>query len=222
MEQLNLILATCTKESVDCISLVIDILSTIATVVAVIVAIVANRKATQSIKYSLKMQEQSKSVDLFDKRIAIIEEIKSNYTTSRLHLDLLFDEDISKEYANLLDCLTSLTQAKDDLDVYCDNLDAADGEGGFVSPVDELENAFEMLEKLEFPPDEVSAFEELCRNHEITFSVSGKKEDVKVYNYKDIIDAINYAQDKLGKQRKKLVKDMQEFVKKSISSLVDD
>ena len=57
---------------------IISFISTIVAFVAVIVAIAANKKASQSLNYSLKMQEQSKNIDLFEKRVAVIDEIKKN------------------------------------------------------------------------------------------------------------------------------------------------
>ena len=69
----------------ECISLVIDILGTIATVAAVFVAIVANCKSNQSLKYSLKMQEQAKNVDLFDRRISIITDIQETSLSNILY-----------------------------------------------------------------------------------------------------------------------------------------
>ena len=73
----------------ECISMIVDILGTIATVAAVIVAIVANCKASKSIKYSLRIQEQSKNIDLFEKRVSLIDEIQKELNSFQLTLPTL-------------------------------------------------------------------------------------------------------------------------------------
>lgn len=196
---------------------IINVISTIVALGAVIVAIVANCKASQSLKYSLKMQEQSKNIDLFEKRVAVIDEIKKNIKTSKLHLDLLFNDTIANEYKVMLKCWHDNEDAYHDLNVYSNAIKVMDGEGGYTSPMAELTDAEEMLEKLNYPTDKVKDFEALCNKYQITHSESGEAKDIKVYDYKELSDRIALTERQFKDQQNALLELMQNFVKDSIS-----
>lgn len=198
---------------------VISIISTIIAFIAVIVAIVANYKASQSLDYSIKIQEQSKNVDLFDKRTSLIREIKKTDKTSRLLLELLFNESIAKEYDDMLNIRQAHLDAKHDLNVYRQNLKESDGEGGFLSPMAEIEDAENKLEELEYPPDEVKKFEELCGKHEMFYSETGKEEDFKLYNYNELTKKIESTEREFENQKEDLLKQMKHFIAASISPI---
>jgi hypothetical protein len=93
-------------------------LGVIATVLAVIVALVANKKATQQLKSALEMQEQSKNVDLFVRRIELAEIIKSGKPVSEITLKVLFDDEIFKQYQNWRNCLLNVNCLQDELNKY--------------------------------------------------------------------------------------------------------
>ena len=196
---------------------IISFISTIVAFVAVIVAIAANKKASQSLNYSLKMQEQSKNIDLFEKRVAVIDEIKKNVKTSELHLELLFNDTIAKEYRTMLKCWNDNEDAYHDLNVYDDTIEVMDGEGGYTSPMAELIDAEKTLEKLNYPDDKVKDFEALCSKYQITHSESGETKDIKVYNYKELSERIAFTECQFKHQQKALLDIMQCFVKDSIS-----
>ena len=203
----------------ECISLVVDIWGTIATVAAVIVAIVANCKANQSLKYSLKMQEQSKNIDLFEKRLAVIDEIKEKTKVSKLHLGLLFNDSIVSEYNKMLDFWNEHANAYHDLNVYSDAIEVMDGEGGYTSPMAELEDAERTLEELGYPADKVKSFDALCDKYQISHSESGENKDIKIYNYKELSGRIASTKCQFDDQKKSLIDLMQHFVKDSISPI---
>ena len=54
-----------TTNVMEIIALIIDLLGMIAAFAAVFAAIDANRKASKALRYSLKMQEQTKNIELF-------------------------------------------------------------------------------------------------------------------------------------------------------------
>ena len=205
----------------ECISMIVDILGTIATVAAVIVAIVANCKASKSIKYSLRIQEQSKNIDLFEKRVSLIDEIQKEGKTDKMVLELLFQEknEIVEAYNELQKLISTKNDLEYDLDVYeavCKN---SDGEGGFVSPVDDMKFFESQLEMSGYPEDKVKEFEKLCSDNQITYSETGKPEDAKVYNYLDLSNKIGQINTSIENQKKNLLKLMQTFIQQTITSI---
>lgn len=194
---------------------IINIVSTIAAFGAVRAATVANRKASNSLNYSLKMQEQSKSIDLFDKRVAIIEEIRRDNKTSRLRLELLFNKSIINEYDTMLKYFQTWNHAGHDLNVYQRLMQESDGEGGFSSHIAEIEEAERMLE-MQNSSDTEQHFEELCKKYEITYSETGDPEDLKVYNYNDLTTEIALTERQFNDQKQVLLDLMQKFIYESI------
>ena len=80
----------------DELGVIVTAVSAIVSVVAVWVAICGNRKATEQLEMSSEIQEQSKNVELFDKRMGLLEKIKSEETVSEPALQILFSNaDIS-------------------------------------------------------------------------------------------------------------------------------
>ena len=63
-----------------------DELSAIATSIAVIVALWENRKTTVQMRNSLRAQEQSKNLMLFEKRVKIIQSVEADQEVSDLCL----------------------------------------------------------------------------------------------------------------------------------------
>lgn len=198
---------------------IINVISTFVAFIAVIVAIVANCKASKSLKYSLKMQEQSKNIDLFEKRVSIIEEIKQKDKTSKLELELLFNDCIVKEYKIMLECFNDYLNVSYDIDVYRKIIMDTDGVGGYISPIEELLEVEQTLEKLNYPDDKVKDFENLCDKYQIVYSESGDEKDLKKYNYKELSEKKALSNIRFEKQKKLLLDSMQSFVKNSISPL---
>lgn len=202
----------------DVIGFVVEIIGVIATVAAVIVALVANKKANDSIKISIKMQEQSKNVDLFEKRVELIEILKSDNKVSEVKLQLLFDKYIIKEYDKIKKCLNNISDIEHDIFVYQDVVKTSDGEGGYTSPLDEILDLEDKLERHNFPAEGVKEFEELCKKHEITYC---EFDEPKVYNYKEMRDRLADANKELLHEKETLTIKMQKFVKDSISPIGD-
>lgn len=62
----------------DIVSTVIEGISSLATVAAVIVALCANKKSNEQLIKALEMHEQTKSIELLDKRIILLRNIEAD------------------------------------------------------------------------------------------------------------------------------------------------
>ena len=213
------LLSSCNVSGFDIASFVVEVVGVIATVAAVIVALVANKKATDSLKLSLKIQEQSKNVDLFEKRIAIINKLQDDKEISERTLMLLFNKKIHQEYKTLIEYAVDKSIAEQDMSVLKFALTISDGEGGYTSPFAELEDYERQLEEYDYPNNKVKEFEELCDDYQIVHSVSGKPKDAKVYNYREISNRIAENGAKFDEQKQKLLDSMQKFIQNSISPI---
>ncbi len=196
---------------------IINVVYTLITLGALIAAIVANCKSSASIKNSLKMQEQSKNIELFDRRIALIDEIKVHNSTNVLHLVLLFNESIKKEYDCFNALLQGLASAHHDMNEYEEMLSHMDGADLYSTPFDQMADAESILSEHDYPADKVAEFEALCQSYEITKIEKSEGSELKIYNYAELSERISSAQVKLDAQKAKLIKMMQVFVQDSIS-----
>lgn len=198
---------------------IVNVVSTLVALGAVIVAIVANCKASQSLKYSLKMQEQSKNIDLFEKRVAVLNEIKQKNETQESLLQLLFNDKVVEAYHSVQTYVLEKDSLEHDLYVYERTLLTSDNQGGFRSPLAELHQLEQQLEASGYPAQKVAEFDELCKKHEIFYSETQKPEDAKLYNYKDLTQKIGKVSHLLDIQKYNLLCYMQDFIKESISPI---
>lgn len=203
----------------EAISFVIDTLCMVATVAAVIVAICANKTSSKSLKYSLRVQEQSKNVDLFDKRVLLAEDLKSGKSISELSLKLLFDDEIFEEYEELKKVYQEKKAFEHDMSVYIQNVREADGAGGYYNPVEDITALEAKMESYGETEESKKEFEELCKKHQNYYSESGNPEDSKWYNYSEISQCIGNSTIKANKQLQKVLDEMEKFIDKSISSI---
>ena len=205
--------------NMEVVGLIIEALCMIATVVAVIVAIVANKTSSKSLKYSLKVQEQAKNLDLYEKRVDVVEEIEKNNQTSQMSVKLLFNESIMRLYNEFQACLVDKRCAEDDFEVYEYVMKKQDGDDAYTSPIAELMHYESLLEQYDYPENRMKEFEELCTKNQIVYSETGRQEDYKVYNYMDISKKIGETNRKFNEKKAALLKEMQEFIGNSIASI---
>ena len=194
-----------------------DEIGTIATVAAVVVALFANRNANKQLKAALKIQEQSKNVDLFDKRVAIMTEIKEKNMTAELQLQLLFDKTIVDAYAELCVSISAQQVAEHDMKVYENLLRHPDGEGGYTSLIAQLQDTERLLDEHNYPEDRVKEYDELCEKHKCFYTETGSPEDAKWYNYKDLSNGIGRTMKAVEANKNVVLNLMQEYIKQSIS-----
>ena len=205
-----------TTNVMEIIALIIDLLGMIAAFAAVFAAIDANRKASKALRYSLKMQEQTKNIELFDKRIALINEIKESDETSVLHLQLLFNDSIAKEYGAFRVYLNESKNAQHDMHVYEKIMSTMDGEGRYTSPIAELEDAERILVELDYPKNKVEEFKALCLKYQITYSETNELQYAKVYNFEDLSEQIASTRMKAMEQKNKVMGMMKKYIECSI------
>lgn len=198
---------------------IINFISTVVAFVAVIVAIVANCKAKESLEYSLKMQEQSKNVDLFEKRVAIIEALKEEKLISEISLKLLFENSVFEEYKKLQKIREEKKSAEHDMRVYELCVQVSDGVGGYLNPIEDIRALEYKIEHYGETEENKKEFEELCEKHQITYSEFGEPERSKIYNYIDLSRKIGDKNLEAENQLKKLLEKMEKEIAESISSL---
>lgn len=198
---------------------IINVISTLMAFAAVVVAIVANYKSSQSLKYSLKMQEQSKNIDLFEKRIALINDIRERNSTDATALTILFDQAIVNAYNELQQKILIKSNIEHDLSIYEHVCLVPDGEGGYISPIDEIKRFEAQLEEYGYPEDRVKEFQALCLKHQISHSETSNPQDTKIYNYSDLVNNLGHSNMEIKSLANQLLNSMQEYVQQSIASI---
>ena len=97
-----------------CASLLVEIISAVATTAAVFVALSANKKSNEQLNKALRMHEQTKSVELLDKRKTCVQKIRSGRDISEEDISILFDEKIVSLFSILQESKKELTQVQED------------------------------------------------------------------------------------------------------------
>jgi len=196
-----------------------DELGAIATSAAVIVALAANRKATKQLRSALKMQEQSKNVELLDRRVDMAEKIQLNNTVPELTLQLLFDEEILKHYQMWRTHITEKVYAENDLQNFISesstlSLEGKDEETVF-SRIREYEYQMSMYDCPQHVHDE---YEKFCNTHEIRQGYGIDGEPI-TSNYLAIKNRLYKAVEEAKKEQETTIRLMKEFISKSIQSI---
>lgn len=200
---------------------IISAATAIFTFLAVIVAVISNRNANKSLKYSLKIQEQSKNIDLYDKRLGIIKSINKFdiNTIERLPIVLLFDESIVEIFDKCCVLEKELEKACTDKEEYEIILEKRNFQHGRQIITD-----LSVLEKDVFDAkccdDSLKNFKELCdQNILLNESPSLNGRNKKDYNYFDITNRIHNFKRALYIEKEKLCENMEYFIKKSIETI---
>lgn len=194
-------------------------IGTIATVAAVIVALVANNKSSKAIKMSLKIQEQSKNIDLYDKRFALYEDVKNNKNVSDVSVKLLFDKKIVKSYDEMI------LYRKKQREFHYDKRHAENFAKDIVREqnLDDFNSKIkEFKSKMSNPECPDSVFDEYrtyCDKFEVEHSFSGKDEDLKVYNYYKCEEQEDKYKELADEKQKELLELIAKFIKESISPI---
>ena len=195
-------------------------LSAIATTIAVVVALWANRKTTVQMKDTLRAQEQSKNIELFDKRVKIIHNIETDQEVSDLEVQLLFSDQIVAVYREFKELKLKKYGYNRDLDTYKFLIEEACINSDEPSPLREIAKAKWMMEQSDFSQDTVAEYESICKENEVSTSYGSYNDEWRTYNYKTISDSIHATQGSIDDCKTKLVTEMTEFVRRSIDSLV--
>lgn len=167
-----------------------DEVGVIATALAVIVALYANRKATQQLKSALEMQEQSKNVGLLDKRIELAEKIQSGKSVSELTLQVLFNDEIFKDYKDWQNHLSEKVYAEHDLEMFFHLSMTPDGEGGYTDCVQKtIYKYMTAMSKDDCPQQTIDEYKVFCNQHTFWERIGETGEQIP-YNHAEISDRI--------------------------------
>lgn len=196
-------------------------LSAIATALAVILALWSNHKTTQQMYDALRMQEQSKNLELFDKRVNVIRTLEIGKEPSALEVQLLFNQNIVDSYTKWKKLKAELKSYRNDLKTYEFLISEACEAQDKPSPLRDIHSAKWIMEQSDFQEDKVKAYEELCNDNEISSSYGSPNDEWRTYNFKTISDSINESQRAVEDNLSKLIAEMSSFVQTSITSLLE-
>lgn len=201
-------------ECLNIVSTVIDGISSFATVAAVIVALYANKKSNEQLLKALEMHEQSKSVELFEKRMECVRKVRTEHFPSEEDIAILFDSDVQEAFASLLQKKRNLNQYNKDLKQYDRILQ-------HEYPKPEIDSPMALLKKAEWDwrNGDTKEFEKLCKKYERPIPAMLSHDGEKVYNYSQIIKKIDSAKKDVDSEYDKLLDRMLTFIKKSIEPL---
>ena len=195
-------------------------LSAIATALAVILALWSNHKTTQQMHDALRMQEQSKNLELFDKRVNVIHTLEIGEEPSALEVQLLFNQNIVDSYNEWKKLEAKQKSYRNDLKTYEFLISEACEAQDKPSPLGDIHSAKWIMEQSDFQDDKVKAYEELCNDNEISSSYGSPNDEWRTYNFKTLSDSINESQRAVEDSLSKLIAEMSSFVQTSITSLL--
>lgn len=188
--------------------MIMSIVSSILTLLALFVAVRGNFLASKALKDALKIQEQGKNVDLFEKRVALLDEIdKGNLEACKkrkYEIDLLFDDEIDRQVKQVVKCMDALHSAECDMAVYEELSIKDDGFGGQYKDIAEEKSA----EMKCCTCDDTQAYNEfaaLCKRKEKWYSPYPEVEEYKTYNYQEISERIIKCRTTIDNERKQTV-----------------
>ncbi len=189
---------------------IISTVSTIATVIAVIIALNANKKAEKQLVLALKMQEQSKNVDLFDKRVELMEkadelskQITGNDAKMVVRIKILFDGTTSQKVDELL----KIKEERSNLYlIKCKMWEEYFKKNNFNKKSD-MQDAIKNYENKEIALEKLI---EISSRHTLTF---GTMENI---NYGEIVREIDEKSSKINEKLKEIKEYMELFILKSI------
>jgi hypothetical protein len=194
-----------------------DELAACATTIAVIVALFANHKATKQLKYSLKMQEQSKNIELFEKRVALTESAIKGGSISSMALRILFTDEIDAQYQKICNLEVQYKDAQYDATVFFEAMRLTDADGytnnGIKEKIQEYES---VMSRPDCPKSIIEQFRQCCDENEIFWSATGYSDDRKTYNYWEISCREGKLNTAIKSARDTLARQMEEYISESI------
>lgn len=201
---------------------IINTVSTLCSLSAVIVALFANFSASKALNCSLKMQEQSKNIELFDQRIGVIDSLRQDNMPSETRITLLFnyDENIYMLYRLLKEQKRLYENACDDEKVF---FQALDGTKEFRDPNNDVKSTIEeyefFLEHKNCTSEIVEKYKSYCEQHEQWWSPTGLSDDRRIYNHAVIRERKLLAKREIEKSKCTLIQEMEKYVANSIAPI---
>lgn len=218
--------------------IIVDGLAAIGAIAAIFIALKANKQnrteiaqAQAEIANSIKIQEQSKNLDMLEKRLEILKQIEmlklpdyeldiclkkiayNDIKISSIEMIILFnnDKNIISLYNSLFEHIEAMKAEINNLYNYFDHYYVLDGEGGgYVSLV--LDSIKEFIDRIQRNPDDKQLrveFENYCNDYSFTHN------DVS-YNYFEIADKIKDVRNEFEKNKGQLIECLRIFIEESI------
>ena len=204
----------------DELGVIVTAVSAIVSVVAVWVAICGNRKATEQLEMSSEIQEQSKNVELFDKRMGLLEKIKSEETVSEPALQILFSNaEIIACYKEWQEQLCKFRKAEFDLSQFYRQLDEEhQDDPEWESAEDKMR---QLSEEMEYGSEcrimrATEEFQKLC---EVTLPPDYPEGPPITLNYDEINERRRKADTAASDEHEKLENLMEVYIKSSIEKV---
>lgn len=187
----------------------------IATAIAVVVALRANKKATEQLQSALAMQEQSKNVSLFDRRVNLAEKIRSEQPVSELELQILFNEEILKHYRAWRTYIKRKISAEYDMEHFFSLWQEACLDDSVKRTIEKYE--FDLLNS-DNPPQLCREYENYCNEHLISSEI---EEDgtYTSYDYLEIRSRHAQAGEEAKKENELTVQLIKDFIGNSIKKV---
>ena len=158
---------------------------------------------------------------MYDKRLALYEDVKNNKNVSDVSVKLLFDKKIVKSYDEMI------LYRKKQREFHYDKRHAENFAKDIVREqnLDDFNSKIiEFKSKMSNPECPDSVFDEYrtyCDKFEVEHSFSGNEEDAKVYNYYKCEEQESRYKELADKEQTKLLELIAEFIKESISPIDD-
>lgn len=181
-------------------------LGVIATVVATVVAVATavavpvikllrtNKKGSQQIEPTIDIQEKTNNVNLFEKRIDLVENIQSGKFVSETALEALFGSEIFAQYEVWKGYTEKRKRAEDELKKFNKKTRKPDGAGGYFTIKETVVNYEKGQKSSGFPQEELD-------------------------EYIEISERIKVAEKSENEEKDRLLQLMREFAKESIEPL---
>lgn len=197
-----------------------DEIGVIATVLAVVVALAASRKSSKQLKSALEMQEQSKNVNLLDKRVELAEAIQHGRSVSELTLQVLFNDEIVNHYKAWRNHHTEKIYADNDLDRFYAEVKIPDEAGGYYTNVKEtLERYIADMSRPDCPKQVFDDYEKYCGDHVVWLPYGEDGKSIP-YNHSEINTRISEANTNAEKERKLTLQLIEKFIPDSIQPVL--
>ncbi len=163
------------------------------------------------------MHEQTKSVELLDKRKTCVQKIRSGRDISEEDISILFDEKIVSLFSLLQESKKELTQVQADLGIYDLRLRREFPDATQDSPYSRIIKA-----KCTLGEKAAKEYSDLCKQYEREVPASKPGEEPRVLNYKNMMEKSEELQKTVKKNQQKLEASMIEFIKQSIEPLIKE
>ena len=210
------------------ISLFVDVLSSIAMVATVIVALYANRQSNNQLKSALQMQEQSKNIELYEKRLEIIKiiyQLKIGIGIETIQMlpikiRILYnnDEKIMEKFEKLKEYCIDVDKAEEDKKRFISATNKPDGIGGYDTLKDEIEKFETKLDRNNYDVTAEEPFKKFCVDHicQITNPETNTAETV---NYYDIHSRLEESYIGYFDTQRELIELMEQFINNGLQPI---